>query len=107
MPTGTMAGMTAKDKEPDRGRSAEMDAAVEPVAFGETTGPGVGRAGWPPEAIHQDRAGNRVGRRDERASWPRQAREEQGRPGAKRAQRCHEEDRDHPCDGSGRYRGAE
>ncbi|KFI77108.1 hypothetical protein BMON_0669, partial [Bifidobacterium mongoliense DSM 21395] len=55
MPTGTMAGMTAKDKEPDRGRSAEMDAAVEPVAFGETTGPGVGRAGWPPEAIHQDR----------------------------------------------------
>lgn len=63
-----MAGMTAKNKGPGKGRSAEMVAVADPVAFGQTAGAGVGRAGWPAQTVHQDRARNSAGRGDERAS---------------------------------------
>jgi hypothetical protein len=38
MPTGTMAGTAARNKEPGRGRSAEMNVAVGPVLRGRVAG---------------------------------------------------------------------
>lgn len=57
-----MAGMTAKDRKSEQPRCAQMDATVEPAAFGQATGTSVDRVGRLAQTVHQDRAGNRVER---------------------------------------------